>query len=182
MAIVFDDHAGLRVWFKKNHLKAQELKIGFRIAKNGAGGLTWAEAVDEALCFGWIDGVRKNIDATAYYIRFTPRKPGSVWSARNIERVAELQAQGRMTKAGLAAFAKRSEAKSRTYSYEQAAEPVLPGPMLAELKRHPGPWSAFQKMPPSHRRKWAWWVISAKQEETRARRFAKLLLDLTRHN
>jgi uncharacterized protein YdeI (YjbR/CyaY-like superfamily) len=180
MSVFFDDPAGLRVWFKKNHKKALELKIGFRIAKNGAGGLTWEEAVDEALCFGWIDGVRKNIDKNTYYIRFTPRRAGSTWSARNIERIAELEKQGRMTKAGLVAFAARTQAKSRTYSYEQDQDPVLPAPMTAELKRHPAPWSAFQKMPPSHRRKWVWWVVSAKQEETRARRFEKLIHDLSR--
>jgi hypothetical protein len=123
--------------------------------------MTWPQAVDEALCFGWIDGVRRRVDDDRYQIRFTPRKPGSTWSAVNIDRFAELQKQGRVTPAGIAAFEQRTEKKSRTYSYEQAESPEFNPAETKEFKRNKPAWAFFEALPPSYRRKVVWWIRSA---------------------
>jgi uncharacterized protein YdeI (YjbR/CyaY-like superfamily) len=154
---------------------ASELIVGFVKTHAGKATLTWPQAVDEALCFGWIDGVRTSIDESHYKIRFSPRKPNSRWSAVNITRVPELEAVGRMTKAGLAVFALRTEARSRTGSYEQAEFPVLSAAELAEFRKNKSAWSFYEKLPPSYRRKVNWLIISAKQETTRTRRFTALV-------
>jgi uncharacterized protein YdeI (YjbR/CyaY-like superfamily) len=137
--------------------------------------MTWSESVDEALCFGWIDGVRKRIDDHSYQIRFTPRRPGSMWSAVNIAKVEALSAQGRMRPAGLAAFSQRSEAKSRVYSYEQQAPAELSATEIREFRKHKFAWSHFNAAAPSARKTVVRWVVAAKRPETRERRFAKLL-------
>ena len=131
--------------------------------------------MDEALCVGWIDGVRKRIDDTSYQIRFTPRKPSSTWSRVNIERVRELQARGRMQPSGLAAFERRSEARSRTYAYEQAASATLDAAETALFGNHPGAWRYFSAQAPSYRKRVLWWIASARQPATRARRIASLI-------
>jgi uncharacterized protein YdeI (YjbR/CyaY-like superfamily) len=163
-------------WLEKHHAKATELWVGFYKRATGKPSMTWRESVGEALCFGWIDAVRKGIDADRYTIRFTRRKPGSVWSTVNIRRVAELRAEGRMRPAGEAAFAARKANKSGIYSYEQRPAD-LPAPWLGLFKKNKAAWKFFAAQPPWYRRTATWWVISAKREETRAKRFAQLARD-----
>jgi uncharacterized protein YdeI (YjbR/CyaY-like superfamily) len=137
--------------------------------------MTWSESVDEALCYGWIDGVRTRIDKHSYKIRFSPRKSTSIWSSVNIEKVKVLQATGRMTQAGLDAFARRNEEKSRTYSYEQVKRAELEPTHMAEFQRNKKAWEFFKAQPPSYRHMAAWYVISAKRPETRNARLAKVI-------
>ena len=164
-----------RRWLAAHAATASELLVGFMKRHTDATSMTWPQAVDEALCFGWIDGVRRRVDDDRYQIRFTPRKPGSTWSAVNIDRFAELQKQGRVTPAGIAAFEQRTEKKSRTYSYEQAESPEFNPAETKEFKRNKPAWVFFEALPPSYRRKVVWWIISAKQEATRQKRFASFV-------
>lgn len=173
--VYFQDAADFRSWLAAHSSSATEVEVGFVKVRSGSGGLTWSQAVDEALCAGWIDGVRHRIDERRYRIRFTPRKPGSNWSAVNIRRVPQLQAQGRMMPAGLAAFAARTESRSRTASYEQDTPPELSRAEIRALKQQAAAWSFYQSLPASYQRKVTWWVISARQSSTRANRFAKLV-------
>jgi uncharacterized protein YdeI (YjbR/CyaY-like superfamily) len=173
--IFFADAKELARWFAQNGATCTELVVGFIKAHTGRTGLTWPQAVDEALCVGWIDGVRQRIDDERYKIRFTPRKAGSRWSAVNIDRVSALQAEGRMTQAGLDAFGKRTEAKSRTASYEQEQFPELSDTEIKEFKKNKAAWAFYQKLAPSYRRKVNWIVISAKQPATRERRVKALV-------
>lgn len=170
----FASQEAFRTWLEKRHSTATELWVG--LVRNGSGlrGIGYREALDEALCFGWIDGVRRSLDAGRWTIRFTPRKPGSVWSEVNIRRARELAAEGRMRPAGLAAFAERDEAKARSYSYERAASEL--GPALEqEFRRHAAAWAFFQAQPPYYRRVVTFYVASAKKEETRRRRLASVI-------
>lgn len=137
--------------------------------------MTWSESVDEALCHGWIDGVRRGIDETAYSNRFTPRKPNSIWSAINIAKVARLQAEGRMTHAGAEAFARRTDARSLVYSHEQAQSAELTADELREFKRNKVAWCFFESTTPGYKKLMLHCVTSAKKLETRATRFAKLV-------
>ena len=164
----------MRAWLRANHAKASELQVGY--FKRGADtrGIAWPESVAEALCYGWIDGVRRALDDDRYVIRFTPRKPGSTWSAVNIRMAAKLEAEGRMTDAGRAAFAARKAARSRTYSYEQKTV-SLDDARLNEFKKNKAAWIFFTSQPPSYQKKALWWVISAKKDEVKDRRFSKLL-------
>ena len=149
--------------------------MGFHKKGSGKPSILWAEAVDEALCVGWIDGVRKRIDDTAYQIRFTPRKTTSTWSAINIARVAELTSRGRMRRAGLAAFAHRKDAKSRTYAYEQAGVAALAPADEARFRKTKKAWAFFEAQPPGYRKKLIWLIVSAKQEVTRQKRLLQLI-------
>jgi len=171
----FEDAAGLRAWLEVHGAHASELIVGFVKTHTGRATLTWPLAVDVALCFGWIDGVRTGIDANHYKIRFSPRRPDSRWSAANIKRVPELEAAGRMTAMGLAAFALRTQARSRLGSYEQEEFPELSAAETAEFKKHKKAWAFYEALPPSYRRKVNWLIISAKKEATRAKRFSVLL-------
>ncbi len=164
-----------RRWLEQHAGSATELEVGFHKRGSGTPSITWPEAVDEALCFGWIDGVRHRIDDARYRIRFTPRKPSSRWSAVNIARVAALAAEGRMRPAGLAAFAQRTEEKSRTASYEQADVPALDPAEEKAFRKRKRAWAFLEVQPPSYRRKALWWVVSAKRPETRAARLARLI-------
>ncbi len=137
--------------------------------------MTWSESVDEALCFGWIDGVRKRIDGMSYQIRFTPRKPTSIWSAVNILKFEKLQAEGRMTESGFHAYAHRKDSKSKVYAYEQAFESELAKEELIRFKKCKTAWAFFQACPPSYRKVVLHWVTSAKRTETRASRLQKLI-------
>jgi uncharacterized protein YdeI (YjbR/CyaY-like superfamily) len=169
----FKSAAEFRGWLDKHHAIEGELLVGFYKKATG-GAIRYREALDEALCFGWIDGVRKRIDAEAYTIRFTPRKPGSVWSAINIQRVQELISRGRMKPAGLRAFEERDERKTRQYSYER--EHVrLDAALEAILRANRKASSFFDAQPPGYRRIVTFWVMSAKREETRARRLARVI-------
>ena len=170
----FKTPAAFHRWLAANHAKSKELIVGFYKKGSGKPSLTWPESVDEALCFGWIDGVRRSIDEESYKIRFTPRKPGSVWSAVNIRNVARLIEQKRMQPPGLKAFAARKENRSRIYAYEQGS-PELVEPYLGKLKRHKAAWKFFSAQPAGYRKQMNWWVVSAKQEETRLKRLGKLI-------
>ena len=170
----FKTPAAFRKWLAANHAKAKELWLGFYKKASGIPSITWPESVDEALCFGWIDGLRKTIDDESYKIRFTPRQPNSVWSAVNIRNVAQLIEQNRMQPAGLKAFAARKEYRSGIYSYEQRP-PELVEPYASELRRHQTAWNFFQAQPPYYRKTITWWIVSAKQEQTRSARLAKLI-------
>jgi len=169
----FRSSGELRKWFAKNHRTAAELWVGFHKVGSGAGGITWPEAVDEALCVGWIDGVRKRIDDESYAIRFTPRRPDSSWSAVNARRIEALEEEGRMETAGRKAFDARHPEKTGTYSYEQAHE-GLPEPYEGMLRRNKAAWRFFEAQPPWYQKKAGWWVASAKKEETRLKRLARL--------
>lgn len=166
----------LRAWFEKNHRSETELLIGFYKKGSGKPSITWPESVDEALCVGWIDGIRRNLDEESYSIRFTPRRPTSVWSAINIGRVEALSAEGRMRPEGLAAFAARRENKSGIYAYEQR-EDQLPEPYASKLAKNSAAASFFQAQPPYYRKTIGWWVVSAKKEETRQKRLEKLIAE-----
>jgi uncharacterized protein YdeI (YjbR/CyaY-like superfamily) len=170
----FESPAAFRAWLDGRAASAEELLVGYWKKATGRASMTWAESVDEALCHGWIDGVRRSLGDDAYCIRFTPRRRGSRWSAVNVRRVPELQAEGRMTAAGLAAFESRGAANETGYSYERR-EATLPPDFEATLRSTAGAWEYWERQPPGYRRTVAWWVISAKQEPTRQRRLARLV-------
>lgn len=165
----------LRAWLEQNHGRRAELVVGFYKVGSGRPSLTWPESVDEALCFGWIDGVRKRIDDHSYQIRFTPRRKGSIWSAVNIRRAEALIEEGRMTAAGLAAFERRTESKSRIYTYEREGAADLEPAEIRAFRKNEAAWAFFAKAPPGYRRTMVRWIRSARREETRARRLAKLV-------
>jgi uncharacterized protein YdeI (YjbR/CyaY-like superfamily) len=164
-----------RAWLEQHHETASELLVGFHRKGSGKPSITWQEAVDQALCFGWIDGVRRSLDETSYTIRFTPRKSTSTWSKVNIERVAELTEQGLMRPAGLRAFERRSEAKSGIYSYEQREAAALRPAEEARIRANRAAWEHWQRRPPGYRKAVTWWVVSAKRPQTRAKRLADLI-------
>lgn len=170
----FQSASGFREWLASNHDQVHELWVGFYKKKSGKVGISYPEAVDEALCFGWIDGTKKAVDEVGYTHRFTPRKAKSFWSAINIKRVGELKRRGRMTAPGLKAFAGRDEQKAMQYSYERSTC-KLEGAYEKQFRRNVKAWEFFQAQPPGYRRTATWWVISAKREETRAKRLAKLI-------
>jgi uncharacterized protein YdeI (YjbR/CyaY-like superfamily) len=162
----FRTPAAFRRWLERNHTKAAELWVGFHKKASGRPSLTWPESVDEALCFGWIDGVRKSLDATRYVIRFTPRRLKSIWSAINIRRAGVLTRGSRMRPAGLAAFRARTADRSRVYSFETKPR-ELAAPYARKLKANRAAWTFFQAQPPWYQRTTQFWVMSAKKEETR---------------
>lgn len=175
----FRSPSELRNWFEQNHATAGELWVGYYKKSSRQPSITWPESVDEALCYGWIDGIRKGVDDISYKIRFTPRQPASVWSAVNIKRAEALIEQGRMRPAGLKAFQARQENKSGIYSYEQRGE-QLEEPYNHMLQMNKAAWDFFQAQSPSYRKAAGWWVISAKKEETRLKRLEKLIEDSAR--
>ena len=170
----FRTPADFGTWLEKNHATATELWVGFYTKDSGKPSITWPESVDQALCFGWIDGIRKRVDEISYQIRFTPRRRGSIWSAINIKRAKELVRQKQMRPTGLKAFAARIENKSGIYSYEQRST-ELSEPYAKLLKKNKAAWNFFEKQPPSYRKMIGWWIISAKKEETRMARLAKVI-------
>ena len=170
----FKTPEAFRKWLTAYHANAKELWVGFYKKGSGRASITWPESVDEALCFGWIDGIRKSIDEDSYKIRFTPRRSGSVWSAVNIRNVEKLNKENRMQPAGLKAFAVRKENRSGIYSYEQRSADLVE-PYLGKLKRNKPAWKFFQVQPPSYRKLMNWWVVSAKKEETRLKRLDQLI-------
>lgn len=176
----FTTAAELRHWLEENHATASELLVGFYRRGSGKPSITWQELVDEELCFGWIDGVRKGIDEVSYANRFTPRKPRSTWSAINIARAKELMRLGRMHPAGLKAFERRTDERSAIYSYEQRKTARFDPEMERSFRGNRKGWTFFQAQAPSYRRTAIWWVISAKREETRQRRLAVLIADSER--
>ncbi len=170
----FESPAKWREWLEANHATESEVIVGYFRAGVAKPGMSWKESVDEALCFGWIDGVRRKLDDESYCNRFTPRKAKSNWSEINIARVGELIAEGRMRPAGLAAFEKREAVRTGVYSYENRPAD-LPGHFLARLQANEVAAAYWAKLTPSMRRTLTWWVVSAKQEATQERRFATLM-------
>lgn len=170
----FATPAAFRKWLAANHGKSKELWVGFYKKSSGRPSIDWPESVDEALCFGWIDGLRKSIDDESYKIRFTPRKPGSIWSAINIRNVERLIKEQRMQPAGLKAYELRKEFRSGIYSYEQRSAELVE-PYLGQLKRNKAAWKFFAAQPPGYRKMMNWFIVSAKQEETRLKRLARLI-------
>lgn len=170
----FATPAAFRAWLEANHATADELLVGFHKKGSGIPSITWQESVDEALCVGWIDGIRKRVDDVSYTIRFTPRRKGSFWSAVNIARATVLASEGRMRPAGLTAFAKRIERKSGVYSYEQRP-PDIEEPYRSQFRKHKAAWTFFAAQPPSYRKTVTWWIVSAKLPATRQRRLAALI-------
>ena len=173
----FASPAEWRRWLAANHARIDQLWVGFHKRATGKPSLTWPESVDEALCFGWIDGLRKRIDDERYIIRFTPRRAGSIWSAVNVRRVAELTKRRRMRAAGLRAYSARSAAKTAIYSFEQRKTARLPPACAKRFKANEPAWEFFTSQAPWYQRTATFWVISAKQEETRLRRLATLIED-----
>ena len=175
--LFFETPADFRAWLEEHHANEQELWVGFYKKGTGKPSITWPESVDEALCFGWIDGLRKRVDDESYKIRFTPRRATSTWSKVNISRVAELTAQGRMHPAGLKVFENRKEAKSGIYAYEQRENAALSEAQLQQFQANPQAWTFFQDQPNWYQKAAIWWVVSAKRETTRQKRLATLIED-----
>jgi len=172
--IFFEKQSDFRKWLQKNHKRETELLVGFYKVGSGKPSMTWPQSVDEALCFGWIDGVRKSIDQVSYQIRFTQRKPKSIWSAVNIKKIEELTKQGLMQSAGIASFEKRSEKSSRIYSYEKELAEFTPN-FKKQFKANKKAWDYFQALAPSYRKVSTHWVMNAKQEATRLKRLNQLI-------
>lgn len=173
----FDCPDAFRDWLKRHHSERDELWVGFWKKSSGRPSIAWPESVDEALCFGWIDGIRKSVDDEAYTIRFTPRRSRSTWSLRNIQRYDALEAEGRIEPAGAKAYRKRTEENSGVYSFEQEARATLSDDYLARLQAHGAAWAYWQSRPPGYRKKVTHWIMSAKRESTRERRLEALIED-----
>jgi uncharacterized protein YdeI (YjbR/CyaY-like superfamily) len=171
----FATPADFRRWLKKHHKTERELLVGFHKKASGLPSITWPESVDEALCFGWIDGVRRTIDDRSYVIRFTPRRRGSIWSVVNTRRAKELIRLGRMQPAGLAAFKARDPKKSAVYSFEQKQAARLSPEAEARFRANRPAWSFFESQAPGYQRIAIYWVVTAKQEATRVRRLEVLI-------
>jgi uncharacterized protein YdeI (YjbR/CyaY-like superfamily) len=171
----FRSPPAFRAWLERHHLKRREVLVGFRKRHTGQPSLTWPEAVDEALCYGWIDGVRHRIDADSYTIRFTPRRPGSIWSAVNLRRVRALIRNKRMRARGLEVYEERNRKKTRLYAYEQRKEWRFSPPYARQFRANRRAWTWFQAQAPWYRRTCTHWVLRAKQEATRLRRLATLI-------
>lgn len=175
--VFFPNGAAFRAWLEQHHASASELLLGFHSVKSGRGGITYAQALDEALCFGWIDGLVKRLDAGRHTRRFTPRKPGSIWSNINVGHVARLTAAGKMHASGLAAFAARDAKKTGIYSFERRTAPTLPAAYEKKFRANPIAWAFFTAQAPGYQRTAIHKVISPKQEPTRARWLARLIND-----
>jgi uncharacterized protein YdeI (YjbR/CyaY-like superfamily) len=163
-----------RNWLIKHHNKASELLVGFYKVDSGIPSMTWSQSVDQALCFGWIDGVRRSIDETSYCIRFTPRRPTSIWSDVNIKKIAELTNAGLMTPQGEKAFALRKDHKSRIYSHEKEAS-ELRADLEKQFKKNKNAWKYFVAQAPSYKKVMIHWIMGAKQEKTRQTRLEKTI-------
>ena len=172
----FKSASEFRRWMEVNHARLSEIWVGFFKKYSGKGGLTYAEAVDEALCFGWIDGLKKRVDELSYTHRFTPRKPKSNWSRINIQHVERLKKAGRMTPAGLEAYAAREPERSGLYSFENPPR-RLAAADEKQFKAEKTAWEFFQQQPSGYQRLAIWWVVSAKKPETRARRLGQLIAE-----
>jgi len=170
----FPTPSDLRKWFEKNHNKFDELWVGYYKKGTGKPSITWQESVDEALCFGWIDGIRKSIDEESYKIRFTPRRKGSIWSAVNTKRIKELIKLNLVKPSGLKVFNNRDEKKTELYSFEQV-KVKLPKEFEKKIKANKKAWVYFQQLPPSAKKLSTWWIISAKKEETKLNRLNTLI-------
>ncbi|HSP06361.1 MAG TPA: YdeI/OmpD-associated family protein [Acidobacteriota bacterium] len=172
----FETPARLREWFEAHHQAEAELWVGFHKRNSGKPSITWPECVEEALCFGWIDGIHKSIDGDSYKIRLTPRKPRSIWSAVNTRLVKKLTEEGRMRPAGLKAFAARREDRTAIYSFEKQKH-KLSKEYEGRFKANKKAWDFFKSQPPWYQRTASFWIVSAKKEETRLKRLQTLIED-----
>jgi uncharacterized protein YdeI (YjbR/CyaY-like superfamily) len=172
--IFFQSHKEFREWLEKNHTTEKELIVGYYKKETGKPSMTWSESVDQALCFGWIDGIRRNVDHESFSIRFTPRRTGSNWSRVNIRKVEELQKAGLMTPAGMELFNNRKDKSGDRYSYENLPESLSPE-MEKQFRKNKAAWTFFEKQPPSYRKVRIYWINSAKQDETKLNRLNKLI-------
>lgn len=179
-AIYFVSPAEFRAWLAKHHVDHHVLLVGFHKRSTGRPSLTWQESVEEALCFGWIDGKRQSVDASRYTIRFTPRRSNANWSAINIRKATQLIANGKMQPAGLLAFEARCEERSRVYAHERAQAATLAPADENRFRENAVAWAFFSEQPPHYRRNTYHWVISAKRAETRESRLATLIADCAR--
>lgn len=175
-ATYFPSPAAFRAWLKRHHATEKELLVGFFKVGTGKPSMTWSQSVDQALCFGWIDAVRRRVDGDRYTIRFTPRKPASNWSKINVAKVEALRKAGLMTPAGEKAVAARAEHRTGVYSFEQRPQ-KLPPALQKQLRANSRAWEYYQSQAPYYRRTTAFWVMSARKEETRLRRLAQLIAD-----
>jgi len=172
--VYFNSQNEFREWLEKNHDKESEIIAGYYKVGTGRPSMTWSESVDQAICFGWIDGIRRSVDNERYTIRFTPRRPGSIWSNVNLRKVEELKKKGLMKKPGLDVYNKRKDAKSGIYSFENEIT-TLDKKYEKIFKASKSAWDFFMKQPPSYKKTRTHWVMSAKQEETRLARLNKLI-------
>jgi uncharacterized protein YdeI (YjbR/CyaY-like superfamily) len=172
--LFFPAPSDFRKWLEANHDKADELWVGYYKKATGIPSIDWNESVDEGLCFGWIDGIRKSLDNLRYTIRFTPRRPGSIWSGKNIKRYLELEEAGYVMPAGKAAYGRRKEDRSERYAYEQG-KVSLSAEYEKQIKANPKAWEFFQNLPASVKKPTVWWVMSAKRADTRQRRLETLI-------
>ena len=175
----FSTPAQFRQWLERNHDQKTELLVGFHKKDSGKKSVTYNEALDEALCFGWIDGVRKNLDETSYTIRFTPRKPRSIWSNVNVNHVERLIKEGRMHAAGLDAYARRDPKRTGIYAFENRPREFAPA-FEKKFRANKTAWRFFEQQPPGYKRTIIFWVMSAKHEETRMRRLERLIEESTK--
>lgn len=167
--------ADFRRWLERNSATTSELVVGFHKVGSGRPSMSWPDSVDEALCFGWIDGVRKRIDDQSYLIRFTPRQASSIWSAVNVAKAEALIARSRMQPAGLAAYQRRKDARTRVYAYEQVAEAQLTDEEQRVFRRDQSAWKYLESAPAGYRRTVLHWIVAARRPETRARRLGQLI-------
>jgi len=172
--LFFSGQKEFRKWLEKNHKTEKELIVGYYKKETGKPSMTWSESVDQALCYGWIDGIRRKVDEESFCIRFTPRRPGSNWSRINIQKVEDLQKSGLMSPAGLALFNNRKETSGERYSYENRPAEFPPAQKKL-FKKNKAAWDFFQKQAPSYKKVRIYWVVSAKQEETKLNRLNKLI-------
>ena len=174
----FDGPVAFRSWLERNHDTVDAVWVGFWKKATGRPSMTWEESVAVALCYGWIDGIRKRIDDEAYTIRFTPRRKGSVWSLRNMGEYAELESLGLIRPPGRAAYERRIEKKTGIYSFEQGEPVTLSDEYSGTIEANERAWANWEVAPPGYRKRMAFWIMSAKRAETRVRRVAKLVEDL----
>lgn len=175
-ATFFETQSAFRKWLKKYHKKEKELLVGFYKVGSGRPSMTWPQSVDQALCFGWIDGVRRSIDKESYSIRFTPRKSTSTWSAINIKKMEALHQAGLMTPEGQKAFGLRTESRSKVYSHENEPADLDPG-YEKQFKRNKLAWNFFKEQAPSYKKLVIHWIMNAKQEKTRMSRLEKAIAE-----
>ena len=172
--LFFVKPAEFRKWLEKNHAKETELLVGFWKVNTGKPSMTWSESVDQALCFGWIDGVRKRIDQDSYKMRFSPRRPGSIWSNINVGHVERLKKEGRMQPAGLEAYQRKDPKRTGIYSFENRPKEFSPE-LEKQFRANKVAWRFFESQPPFYRRTLVFYVMSAKKEETRLKRLDRLI-------
>jgi uncharacterized protein YdeI (YjbR/CyaY-like superfamily) len=179
--VYFKNQEDFRKWLEKNHATETELLVGYYKVDSGMPNMTWSQSVDQALCFGWIDGIRRSIDGKRYCIRFTPRKPTSIWSKINIDKVGELKKKGLMHPMGIGAFNKRKKSKSGIYSFENRPT-ILSDDLEAGFKTNKNAWDFFKSQALSYQKMIIHWIMSAKQEKTRLARLEKLIIASEKQN